>query len=283
MKCIICNTDRNCVIFLNECSRHPTYWKCEKCGLVFAYPQRICNYNTGSNHEDYYLSDNPLRSRIANYAYRFNVFQDYLPDRSSRLLDIGASNGVFLHFLQSKGINGIGIEPDVHASEYGRNEFKVEIITTTLEMIDDSQKYDIATMFNVLEHVYDMDTTLLKVNNILNAGGVFICEIPYIFTRLARIVGSRWYHYCNPHNWFLNMHTTALLLNKHGFKVDTMRFIPKIVTVSKIFDGMMYISGVYGQYRRKRRIQKAPVYSILNKMTVCINLHDHILIVAHKC
>lgn len=282
MECAICHTDRNCSLMLTENHRHPNYWKCGRCGLIFAHPQRDYNYAGECHPEDFHWSEDRIGIRIANYALRYDLFKEYLPSTSPRLLDVGAFNGVFLHYMQTLGIRCLGVEMNRDAAEFGRTRFNVPIVLTSFEEFAAREEYDIITMFNVLEHMRNFDGILRKVGDLLHAGGIFVCEIPNVFHWVAAVCKGRWHHYEDGHNWLFGKNTISMVLKKHGFIVDRVSYVPKVASLAKAFDSSMFVLGIYKTYRFKRKIQSYPFYSALEKKRFRFSIHDHILAVAHK-
>ena len=129
MECIVCGNCNNFSKFLKAKKHHPTYWKCRECGFVFAYPQLPFNYK---NYQFNPISDFELYSRLINYELRYDILKKYVKKNPS-LLDIGASTGIFLKLIKSKGIDGIGLEANLHAALYGKRNFNVEILPVSFE------------------------------------------------------------------------------------------------------------------------------------------------------
>lgn len=282
MNCAVCNNTVNS-IFMDERIRHPKYLKCSKCGFVFASPQKMMNYTSCYRPEMIYPSSElEISIRIRNYALRYNLFKDYLSMPDAKLLDIGAFNGIFLSYMKSLGFNCLGIELNEFAAAYGRDHFDVNVICTSFEDYKSNSKYDIITMFNVLEHVRDVQSCVVKVRDLLQPKGLFVFEIPNIFSWIALALKGRWHHYENGHNWFFNEDTVNKFMQNHGFAIIKFDFVPKIVTLSKIFDACMRTIGIYRTYKIVRKIQLSEFYCFLAKKDIIINMNDHMLVVARK-
>ena len=56
------------------------------------------------------------------------------------LLDIGASTGIFLKLVKLKGIDGVGLEPNLHAALYGKRNLNVEILPVSVEEFKNEKK-----------------------------------------------------------------------------------------------------------------------------------------------
>ena len=74
--------------------------------------------------------------------------------KNANVLDIGCGTGSFLEYLNDKNWNTVGIEPNQTAKEKAV-EKGVTCFSETNEL--ESQKFDIITMWHVLEHVPDFN------------------------------------------------------------------------------------------------------------------------------
>lgn len=106
-------------------------------------------------------------------------------------------------------------------------------------------------MFNVFEHVVDPVYTITKIKHVLNRAGLFVLELPHIFTFQSSLSFGYWPHFEPEHNWFFDKRTIMKFLNKHGFMTKNVMFIPKVVTFAKIFDGLMTTFKIYHHVSRK--------------------------------
>lgn len=281
MECIVCGNCNNFSKFLKAKRHHPTYWKCRECGFVFAYPQLQFNYK---NFQFNPISDFELYSRLINYELRYDILREYVNKEKASLLDIGASTGIFLKLVKLKGIDGVGLEPNLQAALYGKRNFNIEILPVSLEKFKNEKKFDIITMFNVFEHVVDPVYTITKIKHILNRGGLFVLELPHIFTFQSLLSFGYWPHFERGHNWFFDKRTIMKFLNKHGFMTKNIMFIPKLMTFARIFDGLMTTFKIYNHMSRKEYLQfrKTKFYNYLNNKQIKVNMNDYLFIICQK-
>lgn len=119
------------------------------------------------------------------------------------LVDIGSSTGLMESKLVNKKLKKlIGIEPYGEAVEFSKKNIKgVEFYVSTADKLPvKNNTADIATMFDVIEHVPkngEMDA-FKEVNRILKRGGIFLLTTPHnnFFTNLldpAWYLGHRHY------------------------------------------------------------------------------------------
>src|SRR5262249_39698843 len=56
-----------------------------------------------------------------------------------------------------------------------------------------AESFDVVTMFDVLEHVYQPRKFMMKVKEWLKPGGIYYARVPNIDSWEAHILGSYWY------------------------------------------------------------------------------------------
>jgi SAM-dependent methyltransferase len=93
----------------------------------------------------------------------------------TKLLDFGCGSGEMLEILSPK-FEVYGLEPDkearVHAEKFGR------VFKSSKEALKSRQKFDIITLFHVIEHFYNPIDELRDIYELLNPGGVLVIETP---------------------------------------------------------------------------------------------------------
>lgn len=91
-----------------------------------------------------------------------------------KVLEFGCGNGGFLRRIKSVAADVTGIE----LMDEARNNLFEEGITVHKFLDEVSETYDIVCMFMVIEHLNNPDEILKEIYNVLNPGGIFICETP---------------------------------------------------------------------------------------------------------
>ena len=77
--------------------------------------------------------------------------------KENELLDIGCGTGDFINYMKRKGWSVTGVETDQMARELAEKKPDMEVYSS----VSDEKlwgKYDVITMWHVLEHVYDLNT-----------------------------------------------------------------------------------------------------------------------------
>jgi 2-polyprenyl-3-methyl-5-hydroxy-6-metoxy-1,4-benzoquinol methylase len=112
---------------------------------------------------------------------------------TGKILDIGSSSGLFLSIAKEHGYCCFGIEPNTLERSYAL-ERGLEIIGSTIDDIKSSQStFDIITLWDVLEHIYNPVEYLSLLADFLNPGGVILLQVPTSDSLAARIMRQ----YCN--------------------------------------------------------------------------------------
>lgn len=109
------------------------------------------------------------------------------PNKKLKVLDIGCGGGLLSESLARrpyvKSVLGIDVTPEVVqvAKEHKKLDPKLSHLSykqSTVEALDSKHKFDIITMFEVLEHLDDPPATLRAALDLLNPGGyIFMSTI----------------------------------------------------------------------------------------------------------
>ncbi|HEW78568.1 MAG TPA: class I SAM-dependent methyltransferase [Phycisphaerales bacterium] len=104
--------------------------------------------------------------------------------RGSEFLEIGCAAGDFGITLSKKGYTGTMIDfSDKASDEVAKNIKKEKAENIRFENkdffdIDTDGRFDLITMFEVLEHIEKDEKALKKINELLRPGGTFLCSVP---------------------------------------------------------------------------------------------------------
>jgi len=131
---------------------------------------------------------------------------------SKNLLDIGAGTGDFLK--QAKQYNWIisGVEPNEGARKLAQ-EKGIDLSKS----IEDFQgkKFDVITLWHVLEHLPDLKKTVLNLETLLNPEGTLIIAVPNFRSYDANYYKTFWAAYDVPrHLWHFSRKSMEKLFSK---------------------------------------------------------------------
>lgn len=133
-----------------------------------------------------------------------------------RLLDIGAGTGDFLLEAKKRGWKVKGIEPNesarILALEKGLN------LSPNSEDFR-SNKFDVITLWHVLEHVPDLKAQIIELEHLLKKGGLLIIAVPNYKSYDAQYYKEFWAAYDVPrHLWHFSRNSFKHLISGTGFK-----------------------------------------------------------------
>ncbi len=173
---------------------HGRILRCSACGLGYRAfrpreDQLAALYRAAD--DSMYEAEMPNRWRTA--LRHKNIVERHLPAKGS-LLDVGCASGAFLRTMRDSGWQIQGVDPA--ASQYlraqrtlGENACLQQCVLQEAHL---PTKFDLVTMWDVLEHVVDPVKFLSLAASHLKDGGYLMLNVPRIDSIAARILGSRW-------------------------------------------------------------------------------------------
>jgi SAM-dependent methyltransferase len=207
--CPHCNTSliRNFVANAHDVGLHSVkigIMECRVCDFAWQWPvartkQESIDYfqNEYSQKTSNTYFDPVQRKKIAHLELEFLTTLVKTP---GTLLDIGAGDGAFLQAAVDEGWKVMGLEPAAERSYEDEKGFR--IIAGTVDNIGTGQKYDVITLWDVIEHVDDPRDLIAKCVSLLNIGGYLIVETGNYQSAERIASGSDWWAYQADHRWF---------------------------------------------------------------------------------
>ena len=136
------------------------------------------------------------------------------------ILDFGCGNGEMLRSL-APDFQVYGLDPDDKAREVASSGGMV-VYKDIQEIIDEGKKFDLVTLFHVVEHFYEPDEELKSISKILNKGGILIIETPNSQDALLtwyKNSSFQNYTYWSHHPMLHSHDSLAELVERNDFKV----------------------------------------------------------------
>ncbi len=149
------------------------------------------------------------------------------------LLDLGCWVGFLLAEARSRGwTETIGVEPSTFASAYARDVLGLDVRTDDLLAAPLPERHFQAVVLgDVIEHLPDPGAALDRIATLLAPGGVVVLALPDAGSRLARVMGRRWWSVIPTHVHYFTRPSLRRLLEAHGFALRHMATAPKAFTV----------------------------------------------------
>ena len=101
----------------------------------------------------------------------------------ARLLDIGAGGGEFTFLAGKMGYDSAGIDPASGYIEHARENYGADLRALDLDQIESGKKYDLITLFHVLEHLPDPLGAIKSIAGHLEDQGILYVEVPDLCSR----------------------------------------------------------------------------------------------------
>jgi SAM-dependent methyltransferase len=207
--------------------------KCRNCGFIFCNPaikglERL--------ERDYYNNPEVYNAyRQQNIFTVFRIGEELLRKikPSGKLLDIGAGKGEFVSLAWENGYEAKGIEPSPRFCEYASKTYGVQVEQGYLGQGDyfKGEKFDVITLFHVVEHVPRPQELLTTISEYLKEDGVVYIEVPnadagllWIADRVFRLCRKNWSSRLSPlhapfHSMGYSPKSLRYLLEKNGFEL----------------------------------------------------------------
>ncbi|HYI38047.1 MAG TPA: class I SAM-dependent methyltransferase [Thermoleophilaceae bacterium] len=150
----------------------------------------------------------------------------------ARLCDLGCWVGFLPSEAERRGWQARGAEPSRFASRYARDQLGLDVVTGTMDAPElDGAQFDAVFLGDVIEHLPEPPAALDRIRSLLAPGGVLCLALPDAGSRIARVLGARWWSVLPTHVQYFTRRSMARLLTDNGFTVEWIGTAPKGFTV----------------------------------------------------
>ena len=134
------------------------------------------------------------------------------------LLDVGAGTGDFLNAAKNDGWSISGVEPNSKARSLA-NQKKILLVEDINQL--PTQKYDVITLWHVLEHVPNLFEYIETLKSLLKENGILIIAVPNYKSYDATYYKEFWAAYDVPrHLWHFSSKGIKKLFAQFNFKLE---------------------------------------------------------------
>jgi len=283
VSCNLCGSEKYTVLFKDELKDNPpkldynfsidtgkTYQivKCNSCGLIYTNPMPCIARPYEDTVDAAYVKSEKQHIRTAQDRV-WNILKF---KQSGNLLDIGCSTGLFLD-VAAKYFTVEGLE----ISKWAYNEAvkRHKVYNTPLSGLNLSEKYDVVTLFGVIEHFEDPAKELMSIYNLLKPNGLLVIYTCNVDAWPARLLGKKWWWYMGMHTFYFSQKTLRLLLEKCGFKA-------KEVKIPTIFFQLFSLGLSFQRYRIGRLIKPILNIPFIRDLMIPLKLDGEMLVFALK-
>lgn len=194
---------------------------CKDCNLIFQTKESIKEkVEYGTDYYDYWGMDKYFkevrRLKVNTSLSYLNLLDKKLGIKGNNLLDIGCAYGFTLEAAKSLGLNPYGVEVSPaakYAKSQGFQVFDGDLINAPFK----SNYFDIITMLDVIEHIFEPKHFLTHIHNLLKQSGSIIVVTPDISSISQKILGNKWFHLKEEHVCYYSHQSMEALLEQTGF------------------------------------------------------------------
>jgi 2-polyprenyl-3-methyl-5-hydroxy-6-metoxy-1,4-benzoquinol methylase len=184
------------------------------------------------NLENYYQSENYISHTDSKKTF-FDKLYQFVKNRTLQrklalinsfgfktktVLDIGAGTGDFLKVCNQNNWTVFGTEPSLKAREIAKQK---EIFLHENLSEFSNQKFDVITLWHVLEHVENLSEFIFQVNNLLSDTGKLIIAVPNYKSHDAKHYKEFWAAFDVPrHLWHFSQTSMVKLFSNENMIVE---------------------------------------------------------------
>jgi len=263
-----------------------TIVSCETCDFTFTNPRP-----NDENLNEYYKSEmyishtnkksgffNWLYQTIRSYTIRKKVLLLKKITKKGVHLDVGCGTGEFLHACKQSGFTTKGVEPSEKARSKAINNYSLAVTSDISLNEFGKNTIDSISMWHVLEHVSNLNSTISNLSRILKPKGKIIIAVPNHKSWDCRYYKEYWAAWDVPiHLWHFSENTLAQLFAKHNFKL--------LKTKPMIFDSF-YVALLSEEYKTgKKKFLKSFIIGTISNINSFLkksSCSSHIYIFENK-
>ena len=220
-------------------------------GYLETHPQPRMDELSGYYESEEYISHTDSKKGVMSFLYQ--TIKNYSLKRKLRLinrwndgpgsiLDVGAGTGEFLKVAQEGNWKVSGVEVNKKAIVLAQK--KGVALSQNLDDVLD-QRFDVITLWHVLEHLPNLESQIEKLHSLLNDTGVLIIAVPNFKSYDAKYYKEFWAAFDVPrHLWHFSEQSMKKLLSR--------RFVLR-KTLPMIFDAF-YVSLLSEKYRSGKKL-----------------------------
>jgi SAM-dependent methyltransferase len=255
--------------------------RCRHCGFVYLNP-RVREEVMERLYQDEYFESGGLEVGYRDYAQHGDYYRRTFRMRlrrakrytdGGRLLDVGCGPGFGLDAARDLGFEAWGIDVSRYATSIARQTHGDRVVRGVLTRGSfPPAHFDVATMFDVFEHIYEPRPFLDTVAEILKPDGLLVITTPNHDSLLSRLSGPRWVSFKVPeHVAYYTPRTIAAVLGER-FRILETTSAGQHCSLEFLIERVQQFNRPVGAALmgivRTAHLQRLPVYANNGSMTL---------------
>lgn len=278
VNCAVCGSNNSKIACLKDGFN---IVRCTDCGLYYVNPRlkrkklsELYN-NDEISPVDYYIETKKADEKT--FRKRLKAIEKTL-GRKGQILDIGCNIGTLLFVAKDLGWECFGLDINKKVREYFVGSGIDLKIGDVLEVKYPRRHFDVVVMNDLIEHVPDPKSTLLRVREWLRDDGVIFLVTPDGGSLMFSLLGKRWFHLKpNEHIYYFTKKSLSRLLTEAGFEIVFMRHLGRRRSFKTLAMKSASVTGILSSV-----ILKAFRWMRLSSLDVPFNLYDEYGVIAKK-
>jgi 2-polyprenyl-3-methyl-5-hydroxy-6-metoxy-1,4-benzoquinol methylase len=185
--------------------------------VTFPVPEHLETYYKSEDYISHTDSNKTFFDKVYQTVRNYTLKQkcallNSFNTEAKTILDIGAGTGDFLKVCENNNWKVLGIEPSLDA----RNIAKKKGIHLKENLSDiNNQRFDVITLWHVLEHVEDLKDTIKTLNCLLKPEGRIVIAVPNFKSNDAKFYKEHWAAFDVPrHLWHFSQNAIQKLFSE---------------------------------------------------------------------
>ncbi|WP_147294548.1 class I SAM-dependent methyltransferase [Ensifer sp. M14] len=188
--------------------------ECVDCRLAYQTPRPsqeacIAYMNWRWSSAGGYVTDNPHKRDVARSQM---AIVSALHPSPGHLLDFGAGSGTFVKAALDAGWQAAGVKHSPVAVQKASDDYGLN-----LSMDVPDGRFDVITLWDVIEHLKDPLPLLTRLNGCLKPGGTLIVETGNYESWMRIAQGDQWGLYLLDHHYYFSPASLEETLHRAGF------------------------------------------------------------------
>ena len=168
--------------------------------------------------------------QVATATRDLRAVREHLAGPPGALLDVGCWTGSLLDAARTQGWDTEGIEPSDWAAARAEQRGHPVAVGALGDVVLQRERYQVIACCDVLEHLVDPAEAAARLAGLLEPGGLLFATVPDAGSRLARVLGPRWWSVLPMHVQYFTRGSFRGLLEDAGLEVLSVRTHPKVFT-----------------------------------------------------